>query len=146
MKRILLLIICGVLIVSLGCACRRSPELLRESSFVTEISIVEVGAYVEMADGITIQDSTALVKIEDTEEFMQKLKNLKWYNRIDCNVRGTPQGTIAVKILYSDNSFEYISWLGRATWDGTLYREYAGHYSMNQEEFENLINSYMVLE
>ena len=65
---------------------------------------------------------------------------------MDFNVRGTPQGTIAIKLLYSDNSFEYISWSGRATFNGTLYRWHDGHYSMNQKEFDNLINSYMVIE
>ena len=76
MKRILVFILWGIVTISCVCACRREPELLRDSSLITEISIVEVGADVETEDGITIQGSTTLVEIEDTEEFIQKLKNV----------------------------------------------------------------------
>ncbi len=136
-KAFVALLLCMMLLLT---SCVARYRFLNAESEIAEISIV----HVSMEEDEVIQEE--LVKIQDLSGFLADFKKVTCRKRIGDPSALYPndEGADAIKILYSDGSYELINYFGRATFQHDRgFNFYAGIRAFDEAEYRSFIEKYL---
>lgn len=135
--------------LSLFCVCifcnacfgRKYYRFLKPTEEIVEISIVAVSLSWE--DKKVIE--TEITKVDNIDQFLDD------FDDIECSAMSPPVGMlenfeddIVIKILYQDNSYEFINHCGQSRYTEEKGLKYdVGISAFNEEQFEALITKYL---
>jgi len=132
-----IIISCFLLILFLGgCNVKAEYDFLYSVDEISAIEIVQVDE--ESQEGF---QQTMLAEIEDIETFLLEFNKLDCYSNYTDPI-GIENGDIVIKVIYSNGDYEMIGCTGQARCEDGTFDNYVGRRYFEQEEYNNLIDSY----
>ena len=127
-------------LLSTSCRHKETYAFLNSTDEIVGISVVKIS----FSDkGEVIQ--TSVREIKDTKAFLDDLRAVDCYTYYSDPLGISPEGTedTVVKIVYENDEYELINWLGQAEYTCEYgFRYYAGYSVFDEMQFEALIEKY----
>ena len=123
-----------------SCRHKETYAFLNSTDEIVGISVVKIFF---SNNGEVIQ--TLVREIEDTKAFLDDFRAVDCYTHYSDPLGISPEGTedTVIKIIYKNDEYELINWLGQAEYTNEYgFRYYAGYSVFDEMQFEALIEKY----
>ncbi|MBQ2737690.1 MAG: hypothetical protein IJF38_03295 [Clostridia bacterium] len=148
MKKTIICLLSLLIMLSLfGCSVRHPYEFWGEEDKIEKIEIIKCRYYI-FDEVITGFDYDIICRVDDTQAFLYDFSKLTCYLVLydPRSAFRENHEDVAIKMTYTDGSYEVINPYGQSTFDShdNSYDAYYGIYSFDNEEFNSLIDKYQM--